>query len=102
MLGTTWGASTEEQMLAHRWQLMLGAHLALALAVPGQTAELNPASLFYQLPDQIRLSSPSAAGAQNSVLVAEPHNSGHYAVHNTCPKRNHFNRPEFHATDRFM
>src|SRR6266571_5897904 len=88
MLGTTRGASTEEQMLAHRWRLMLGAHLALALAVPGQTAELNRAALVYQMPDQIRWSSPSAAGAQNSVLVGDPSKPGLYVVLNKWLKGN--------------
>ena len=89
-------------MLAHRWRLMLGAHLALALAVPGQTAELNPAALVYQLPDQIRWSSPSAAGAQNSVLVGDPSKPGLYVVLNKWLKGNHFSRPHFHPNDRFI
>ena len=81
---------------------MLGAHLALALAVPGQTAELNPAALVYQLPDQIRWSSPSAAGAQNSVLVGDPSKPGLYVVLNKWLKGNHFSRPHFHPNDRFI
>ena len=89
-------------MLAHRWRLMLGAHLALALAVPGQTAELNPAALVYQLPDQIRWSSPSAAGAPNSVLVGDPSKPGLYVVLNKWLKGNHFSRPHFHPNDRFI
>jgi hypothetical protein len=41
-------------MTAHPQRLILGASLALVLGMPGHTAELNPAALVYQLPDQIR------------------------------------------------
>ena len=49
--------------------LLAAAASALALAMPGAAAELNPAALAYKLPDQIKWNPPSAAGSQNSVLV---------------------------------
>ena len=55
-------------------RLLLAAAAAstLALAMPGAAAELNPAAVAYKLPDQIKWNPPSAAGAQNVVLVGDP------------------------------
>ena len=46
----------------------LGPLLSPALA---RAAELNPAAVAFKLPDQIKWSEPSPAGAQNSVLVGD-------------------------------
>ena len=89
-------------MAAHPWRVVLGAGFVLVLGVHGQAAELNPAALLYQLPDQIRWSAPSAAGSQNAVLVGDPSKPGLYLVRNKWLKGNHFSRPHFHPNDRFI
>src|SRR5262249_60710892 len=79
--------------------LFVAAASALALAMPGAAAELNPAALTYKLPDQIKWNPPSAAGSQNSVLVGDPSKPGLYVVRNTWLKGDHFSRPHFHPND---
>jgi quercetin dioxygenase-like cupin family protein len=76
--------------------------LASALLDSGVAAELNPAALIYQRPDQIKWNAPSAAGSQNSVLVGDPSKEGLYVVRNRWLKGNHFSRPHFHPNDRFI
>src|SRR6516225_8511403 len=78
-------ADWEGRMTAHvrLCRLLLAAAAsALALAMPGAAAELNPAALAYKLPDQIKWNPPSAAGSQNAVLVGDPSKPGLYAVRN--------------------
>ena len=82
--------------------LLAAAASALALAMPGAAAELNPAALAYKLPDQIKWNPPSAAGAQNAVLVGDPSKPGLYIVLNKWLKGDHFSRPHFHPNDRFI
>jgi hypothetical protein len=82
--------------------LLAAAASALALAMPGDAAELNPAALVYKLPNQIKWNPPSAAGSQNSVLVGDPSKPGLYIVLNTWLKGDHFSRPHFHPNDRFI
>ena len=69
---------------------------SLALAGTANTVELNSAALIYEKPDQIKWNAPSAAGAQNSVLVGNPAKDGLYVVRNRWLKGNHFSRPHFH------
>ena len=76
--------------------------LAFAFVGASYAAELNPAALIYQRPDQIKWNAPSAAGAQNSVLVGDPSKDGLYVVRNRWLKGNHFSRPHFHPNDRFI
>src|SRR5262249_40829558 len=78
-------AEGEIRMTAHLSScrlLLAAAASALALAMPGAAAELNPAALAYKLPDQIKWNPPSAAGSQNSVLVGDPSKPGLYVVLN--------------------
>ena len=82
--------------------LLAAAASALALAMPGAAAELNPAALAYKLPDQIKWNPPSAAGSQNEVLVGDPSKPGLYVVRNKWLKGDHFSRPHFHPNDRFI
>ena len=65
-------------------------------------AELNPAAVIYQLPDQIKWSAPDARGVQNAVLVGDPARPGFYAVMTKWLKGNHFSRPHFHPNDRYI
>src|SRR5260370_20796555 len=94
MLAISGEIEREVQMSAHPRRLLLGANFALALAMPSHAAELNPAALVYQLPDQI--SSPSAAGSPNAVLVGDPAKPAPYLLRNKWLKGNHFSRPHFH------
>src|SRR5690242_7366307 len=82
--------------------LLAAAAFAFGLAMPGDAAELNSAAVVYKLPDQIKWNPPSAAGAQNSVLVGDPSKPGLYVVLNKWLKGNHFSRPHFHPNDRFI
>jgi hypothetical protein len=70
--------------------------------MPGHTAELNPAALVYQLPDQIKWNPPSAEGVQNAVLVGDPSKPGLYLQRTKWLQGNHFSRPHFHPNDRFI
>jgi quercetin dioxygenase-like cupin family protein len=88
-------------MPAHPWRPLLAASI-LALATTAQAAELNPAAVAYQRVDQIKWNAPSAAGAQNAVLVGDPAKPGIYVVLNKWLKGNHFSRPHFHPNDRFI
>ena len=89
-------------MTVHPRRLMLGASLVLALAMPGHAAELNPAALVYQLPDQIRWNAPSPEGVQNAVFMGDPSKSGLYVQRTKWLKGNHFSRQHFHPNDRFI
>src|SRR5262249_29687923 len=64
-----WELEQEKQMSAQRWFSTVGAIFSLVQAMPALSAELNPAALVYQLPDQIKWNSPTAAGSQNALLV---------------------------------
>src|SRR5262249_22276330 len=81
---------------------MLGAGFAVVLVMQGHAAELNPAALVYQLPDQIKWNPPSAEGVQNAVLVGDPSKPGLYLQRTKWLKGNHFSRPHFHPNDRFI
>jgi len=85
------------------WRLLLIAPvLATDALAPAVAAELNPAALVYQRPDQIKWNPPSAAGSQNAVLVGDPSKPGFYVVRNKWLKGNHFSKPHFHPNDRFI
>ncbi len=85
------------------WRLTLTAPVLLfTLSMAAPAAELNPAAVIYKLPDQIKWSEPSAAGAQNAVLAGDPSKPGLYVVINKWLKGNHFSRPHFHPNDRFI
>jgi len=67
------------------------------------TAELNPAAVTYQLPDQIEWQAiPGFLGAQKAVMVGDPSKPGFYAVMVTWLAGNHFSHPHFHPHDRFI
>ena len=76
--------------------------LALSLAGAATAAGLDPAALIYQRPDQIKWNPPSAAGAQNAVLVGDPSKPGLYIVLNKWLRGDHFSRPHFHPNDRYI
>jgi quercetin dioxygenase-like cupin family protein len=85
------------------WRLLLIAPiLATGASAPAIAAELNPAAVIYQRPDQIKWNPPTAAGSQNAVLVGDPSKPGLYVVRNKWLKGNHFSKPHFHPNDRFI
>jgi quercetin dioxygenase-like cupin family protein len=89
-------------MSTHLWRLLIAPILALSPAMSADAAELNPAALVYQLPDQIKWNPPSIAGSQNAVLVGDPAKPGLYVVLNKWLKGNHFSTPHSHPNDRFI
>jgi hypothetical protein len=95
-------ASTKGTTMTEFLRRLLLAAPILALAPAAGAVELNSAAVVYKLPDQIKWSAPSAAGAQNSVLVGDPAKPGLYVVLNKWLKGNHFSRPHFHPNDRFI
>ncbi len=76
---------------------------ALALmAGAANAAELNPAAVIYQLPDQIKWVDPlGTSGAKTAVLMGDPGKPGMYAVMVKWLPGN-FSRPHFHPNDRFI
>jgi quercetin dioxygenase-like cupin family protein len=75
----------------------------VALCLPlisAQAAELNPAAVIYQLPDQIKWKD-TGSGAMNAVLMGDPNKPGLYAVMVKWLPGN-FSRPHFHPNDRFI
>ena len=85
------------------WRLALATPaLVIGLTVAAPAAELNPAALVYQKPDQIKWSAPTPAGSQNAVMFDDPSKPGLYGVLNKWLKGNHFSRPHFHPNDRFI
>jgi quercetin dioxygenase-like cupin family protein len=78
------------------------AFVTLVSVGAATAAELDPKALVYQRPDQIKWNPPSAAGAQNVMLVGDPAKPGLYVVRNKWLAGNHFSRPHFHPNDRFI
>jgi len=77
--------------------------LLLAICLPvaaAQAAELNPAAVIYQLPDQIKWKD-TGSGAMNAVLMGDPNKPGPYIVMVKWLPGN-FSRPHFHPNDRFI
>jgi hypothetical protein len=75
----------------------LGATMSLSSAV-----ELNPNTLSYKLPDQIKWSPADARGNQSANLVGDPDKPGFYIVLTKWLKGNHFSHPHFHPNDRYI
>ncbi|HWS11027.1 MAG TPA: hypothetical protein VN362_24535 [Xanthobacteraceae bacterium] len=67
-----------------------------------RAAELNPAAVAFKLPDQIKWSEPSPAGAQNAVLAGDPSKEGLYVQVVKWMAGHHFSHPHFHPHDRFI
>jgi quercetin dioxygenase-like cupin family protein len=75
--------------------------LALGLTIgAAHAAQLDPAAVIYQLPDQIKWTD-SGVGAKNAVLMGDPSKPGLYAVMVKWLPGN-FSRPHFHPNDRFI
>jgi hypothetical protein len=81
--------------------ILLGAAVLIRPAkADGNPANLNPAAIAYQLPDQIKwVTQPN--GAINAVLSGDPSKPGPYIVL-TKWTAHHMSRPHFHPNDRFV
>src|SRR5262245_65610771 len=91
MLLPLWEVATREEkkMSAHLWRLVITAPiLALGLGPAADAAELNPAALVYELPDEIKWSPTSIAGSQNSNMFGDASKQALYVVHDKCMKAN--------------
>jgi quercetin dioxygenase-like cupin family protein len=67
-----------------------------------RAANLDPTAVTYTLPDQIKWSPASPAGAQNAVLAGNPSKEGLYVQMVKWLAGNHFSHPHFHPHDRFI
>jgi hypothetical protein len=86
-----------------RRQVGLLSLSAFALAAEhAEAAGLDAAAVTYTLPDQIKWSPPSPAGAQNAVLAGDPSKEGLYVQMVKWLAGNHFSHPHFHPHDRFI
>ena len=89
-------------LLTRRSLALLPVFAPILSSTLARAAELNPAAVTFKRPDQIAWSAPSAAGAQNAVLVGNPAKEGLYVVMVKWPAGNHFSYPHFHPHDRFI
>jgi len=78
--------------------LVGGALLASARPAP---AELNPAAIKIQLPDQIKWDDDLARGEGTAVLAGDPTKPGIY-VELVKWHAHHMSHPHFHPNDRFI
>ncbi len=86
-----------------RRQLGLLSFSTLALSGGiARAASLDPTTVTYTLPGQIKWSPPSPAGAQNAVLAGNPSKEGLYVQMVKWLAGNHFSHPHFHPHDRFI
>ena len=88
-------------MTMKRWGYLAASALACVLvADAAPAAQLDPAAVIYQLPDQIKWQD-TGAGARNAVLMGDPSKPGPYIVMVKWLPGN-FSRPHFHPNDRFI
>jgi len=85
------------------FQQIAPAFALAAMIGAAHAAELNPAAVIYQLPDQIKWQDPfGTSGAKTAVLVGDPAKPGMYAMFLKWLPGNNFSRPHFHPNDRFI
>ena len=83
--------------MARRWvqaALVVGMFGSLA------AAQLDPKTLAYQMPNQIKWVD-NANGSKQAVMVGDPEKPGMYVVLYIWPAHN-MSRPHFHPNDRFI
>jgi quercetin dioxygenase-like cupin family protein len=73
---------------------------ALACLATASAAEINPAAVAYQLPDQIKWTE-GTGGASSAVLLGDPTKPGLYIVLVKWSP-GHMSHPHFHPNDRFI
>ena len=64
-------------------------------------ADLNPAAIMIQHPDQIKWVKNEKAGNANAILAGDPNKPGIY-VELTKWYPHHMSRPHFHPNDRYI
>jgi redox-sensitive bicupin YhaK (pirin superfamily) len=76
----------------------------LSIGMARADAQLNPAAVTFELPDQIEWKSPPGdnRGVANAVMVGDPAKEGLYVVFTKWLAGNHFSHPHFHPHDRFI
>jgi len=74
---------------------------ALVLLGSARAADLNPAALKMQLPDQIKWEDDVKRGESQAVLAGDPEMPGIY-VELVKWHAHHMSRPHFHPNDRFI
>jgi quercetin dioxygenase-like cupin family protein len=94
-----------EEFMSPFTRRQLGLLSFSAFALSGglaRAATLDPQAVTFELPDQIKWSPPSPAGAQNAVLVGDPSKEGLYVQMVKWLAGRHFSHPHFHPHDRFI
>jgi len=78
------------------------AAAALSFVTAAHAAELNPAAVVYQTPEQFKWADPTDKVATNrTVLYGDPDKPGLYIYINKF-KPNRFGNPHYHPNDRFI
>ena len=84
-----------------RYGLAAAALLTVvSLGAAKATADLNPAAISYQHPDQIKWVD-GGNGAKNAVLLGDPSKPGLYIIMVKWSPH-HMSRPHFHSTERYI
>lgn len=84
-----------------RYGLAAAALLTVvSLGAAKATADLNPAAISYQHPDQIKWVD-GGNGAKNAVLLGDPSKPGLYIIMVKWSPH-HMSRPHFHPHDRYI
>jgi hypothetical protein len=92
-------------MLANKISWRYGI-VALAIATlislgSDRAADLNPAALQYQLPNQIHWTADPKTGDETAAVMGDVNKPGLYVVLVKWTPH-HMSRPHFHANDRFI
>lgn len=90
---------------ARRWKIRAprDGHGHAVLLSPAGTlaAELDPAAVVFELPDQITWKESATAGNANAVLYGDPSEPSPYIV-SVKWHAGHMSHPHFHLNDRFI
>src|SRR6202521_4234568 len=81
--------------------LVVAGSAALLLLGSAKAADLNPAALKIQLPDQIKWVDDMKRGESSAILAGDPEMPGLY-VELVKWHAHHMSRPHFHPNDRFI
>jgi hypothetical protein len=81
--------------------LTVAALLSVSSAMSTGAAELNPAAVAFNLPDQIKWNENAATGNANAVLYGDPAKPGLYILLVKW-HAGHMSHPHFHPNDRFI
>jgi quercetin dioxygenase-like cupin family protein len=89
--------------LSRKWGYGLAALAVATLLSLGsdRAADINPAAVKFELPDQIQWSIDAATGANTAVLHGDPSKPGLYIILVKW-EPHHMSHPHFHPNDRFI